>query len=178
MSFQSFVKGASDWLKQQDTGSGVVNPPLTQTASSHSIIIKNSSGLKIGRIQSWSPNMARTVDTLFEVQGNATGEPIERVPQVQTSNSISVQRYELYSTHIGEAFGVKLIGDNDDLFTLILQKNAIHIRELWRDPFGGMRGYAYVNCWFSNIGQTISATDDRIIKASATVEFTRKVRLI
>jgi len=178
MGFNTFIKGASDWIKNQDTGSQPVNPPLTQTASAHSIVIKTDKGIKIGRIQSWNINLARAMDTLYEVGPNVTGEPIERVPQVQTTNSIAVNRYELYASHLGEAFGVQLIDPTNDMYTLVLQTNPFHVREIWRDPFGGMRAYLYANCWFSSMGQTISATDDRIIKVNATLEFTRKIRVI
>jgi len=179
MGFQSTVKNASDWINDKiGSPSGPINPPFTQTASSHSIVIKTNKGMKIGRIQSWSPTMSRTIDTIYEVHAAATGEPAERIPQVQATNTIAVNRYELYSAHIGEAFGIKTGLENDDLYTLILQKNPIHIREIWRDPYGGIRGYVYVNAWFSSLGITISATDDRIIKSNGTIEFTRKLRLI
>jgi hypothetical protein len=170
------AQSASDWLNQQDTGGYVKGPPLTQTASSHAITIKTQRGIKIGRIQSWSPNMARTVDSNFEVNAAATGEPVERVPQIQGTNSISVDRYELYTFHMGEAFGVAVSGGTD-LVSLTQQTNPFHVREVWRDPYGNIRAYIYVNCYFSNIGITISATDDRIIKAKATLEFTRRLRL-
>lgn len=177
MGFEAFVKGASDWLKGIDTGGYVKNPPLTQTASSHAITIKTDRGIKIGRIQSWSPSMAKTIDSVFEVNANGTGEPLERVPQTQTTNSIAVDRYELYTSHLGEAFGVEIAGGND-MVTLVQQIKPLHVREIWRDPFGGMRAYLYANCWFSSMGTTISATDDRIIKVRATLEFTRRLKLM
>lgn len=167
----------SDWLNAQDTGGYAKGPPLTQTASSHGITIKTDKGIKIGRIQSWSSNLSRTIDTIYEVQANNTGEPLERVPQIQTSNSISVERYELYTDHMGEAFGVETTGDTRDMYTLIQQIKPFHVREVWRDPYGNIRAYLYVNCWFSSLGQTISATDDRVIRARATLEFNRKIKL-
>jgi len=176
MSFQSFIQGASDWLNAQDTGGFVKGPPMTQTALSHAITIKSQRGLRIGRIQAWSPNMSRTVDTVFEVQAANTGEPLERVPQIQGTNSISIDRYELYTAHMGEAFNVT-IQNGSDMFSLVQQINPIYVREVWRDPFGGMIAYVYVGCWFSSLGHTISATDDRIVKARATLEFTRRLRL-
>jgi len=178
----SFLDEARDRLRSQDTGGYPVNPPLTLTASSHSITIKTDKGIKIGRIQSWSPSMSRTIDTVFEVQANATGEPIERVPQVQGTNSISVDRFELYTFHMGEAFGVPVLNGsysgNPELVSLIYQVKPFHIREIWRDPTGGMRAYIYTNCWFSSMGITIAATDDRVIKSRGTLEFTRRLRVI
>jgi len=186
MGFKATMQGASDWLNAQDTGGFVKGPPMTQTALSHAITIKSQRGLKIGRIQSWAPNMSRAIDTVFEVQAGNTGEPIERVPQNQTTNSISVERYELYTAHMGEAFGVlqpanttfvDRFNGGSDLETLIKQVNSFYVREIWRDPFGDIRAYVYVGCWFSSLGHTISATDDRVIKARATLEFTRRLRL-
>ena len=170
-------QGASDFLNAIDTGGFSVSPPLTQTASSHSISIKTDRGLKVGRIQNWSVNMSRAVDTLFEVGLGNSGEPIERVPQAQTTNSISVDRYELYTSHMGEAFGVPVVGNSVDLVNLTLQAKPFYIRELWRDPFGDIRAYAYLGCWFSNIGTTIASNDDRIIKSRATLEFTRRIKI-
>jgi len=173
----SLPKGISDFQNQFDTGGFSVSPPLTQTASSHSISIKTDRGIKIGRIQSWSLNMTRTVDTIYEVSLTNQGEPIERVPQVQTTNSIAIERYELFTFHIGEAFGTPVVGADTDLINLTLQAKPFHVREMWRDPFGDLRAYAYVGCWFSSLGRTIAANDDRIIKARATLEFTRRIRI-
>ncbi len=174
-------------LRDFDTGSMPVNPPLTQTASSHSIVIRNQLGLKIGRIQSWSPQMARTVETVWEVNKNAKGEPVERVGQIQATNTIGIERYELYTSHTGEAFATPVINDDNsnnvgnapgtDLVTLVDQIKPFHVREIWRDPFGSIRAYVYVGCVWADMGTTIAATDDRIIKTRATLEFSRKLRL-
>ncbi len=173
-------------LRDLDTGSAPINPPLTQTASSHSISIRNQLGLRIGRIQSWSPQMARAVETVWEVNKNAKGEPVERVGQIQGTNTIGIERYEMYTFHTGEAFATPVIDDDNsnnmgnaignDLVTLVDQIKPFHIREIWRDPFGSIRAYAYVGCVWADMGITIAATDDRIIKTRATLEFTRKLR--
>ena len=176
MTFEAVVKGVSD-LFTNDTGGYTPSPPLTETASSHGITIRTGKGIKIGRIQSWSVQMNRTVDTVYEVQGNSRGEPIERVPQAQMTNSISVERYELYTFHMGEAFGVAVAGEEVDLVNLTRQLKPFQVREIWKDPFGQIRGYGYFGCWFSNLGITIAANDDRIVKARATIEFTRRLRL-
>ena len=179
--FRGAFQGVSDFLRSQDTGGVPVNPPLTQTASSHAVTIRSGKGIKIGRIQSWSPQLTRNIETIYEVQQLATGEPIERVAQIQTGNRISVERYELYSFLLGEAFGVPVdrgsAGNTTDLYSLILQIKPFNVREIWRDPFGQLRAYAYVGCWFADVGYTISATDDRIIKARGSIEFTRRLRL-
>lgn len=189
MAFKDFVKGTVDFLQQQDTGGYAVNPPLTQTASSHAITIRTDQGIKVGRIQSWGPSLTRQVDTIFEVQANNTGEPLERVPQVQGGNSISVERYELYNSHIGEAFGVPTLNvgsptatesgssNSIDMVNLTRQIKPFNVREVWRDPFGDIRAYLYAGVWFSDWGITIASNDDRIVKARATLEFTRRIRL-
>ena len=203
MGFKSFVKGASDFLTSQDTGGYAPNPPMTQTAASHAITIRTDQGIKIARIQSWSPSMARVVEQLFEVQANNTGEPVEQVPQIQNTNRISVDRYEMYTAHMGESFGVPVLGsgglsviaarrgaggaspspeetgsvDGNDLVSLVRQTRPFNVREVWRDPFGGIRAYMYVGVWFTDWGITIAANDDRIIKARASLQFTRRLRL-
>ena len=80
---------------------------------------------------------------------------------------------------MGEAFEAPVVGslDNPDMYTLVRQIKPINVREIWRDPFGNIRAYAYVDCWFSDLGLTMAANDDRIIKSRATLEFTRKFKL-
>lgn len=191
MGFQSFTKGASDFLTSQDTGGFAPSPPMTQTATSHAITIRTDQGIKIARIQSWSPSIGRTIDQVFEVQANNTGEPVEQVPQVQTSNRVAVERYEMYSLNMGEAFGTPVVSgasgqkplevtgsvNGNDMVSLVRQIKPFNVREIWRDPFGGIRAYVYVGAWFTDWGITIAATDDRIIKARATLQFTRRLRL-
>lgn len=178
--FDPIIRGANavrDALQDQDTGGFGVNPPLTATATSHAITLRTDRGLKIGRIQSWAPALSRDIDTIWEVQAEATGEPLERAPQVQRQNTLSIERYELYTFHIGEAFGVPVINGEVDLVNLTRQVKPFNVREIWRDPFSDLRAYAYIGCWFSNWGITIAANDDRIIKARATLEFARRIRL-
>lgn len=178
--FDPIVQGVNnvrDALQAQDTGGFGVSPPNTQTATSHSITIRTDRGRRIGRIQNWAPALARDVDTIFEINAEATGEPLERAPQVQRTNTISIERYELYSFHIGEALGTPVINGELDLVNLTRQIKPFNIREIWRDPFSDIRAYSYLGCWFSNWGITIAANDDRIIKARATIEFARRVKL-
>lgn len=191
MAFESFTRGLSDLLNSQDTGGWAPSPPMTQTATSHAITIRTDRGIKIARIQQWAPTMSRTIDQIFEVQVNNNGEPIEQVPQIQNGNRISVERYEMYTNQLGEAFGVPTISaasgqdplqtvgsvNGNDLVSLVRQIKPFNVREIWRDPFGGIRAYVYVGVWFTDWGKTISATDDRIIKARATLQFTRRLRL-
>ncbi|MCK5612105.1 hypothetical protein KAR91_60095 [Candidatus Pacearchaeota archaeon] len=181
------LSDASNFLQSQDTGGYSVSPPSTRTAMSHAITIRSDRGHKIGRIQSWAPAMTRVVDTVFEVHKNNTGEPVERVAQIQNTNRISVERYELYTFHIGEAFGVPTVGNGDpassgssnaiDMVSLVRQVKPFSVREIWRDPYGAIRAYIYVGCLFSDWGITIASNDDRIIKARAILEFTRRLRL-
>ncbi len=173
------IQNVSDFLKYAtaDSGGAPTNPPLTQTASSHAITIKDDRGHKIGRIQSWGPTMSRSIDTIRELDSNTTGEPIEKVPQIISASSISIDRYELYTAHMAEAFHTPHIGPNTDLDSLAKQIGPLNVREIWRDPYNNIQAYVYVGCWFASWGITISATDDRIIKARATLEFTRRLKL-
>lgn len=177
--WQATVRG----LRANDVGI-VSNPPLTDTASSHSITIRTSRGIKIGRIQSWSPAMTRVIDTVFEVNQRAIGEPIERIAQIQNGNRISVERFELYNSSMGEAFGTSVMAGNNnigdaqnDLVSLVLQTKPFNVREMWYVPTNEVRAYEYIGCLFSDLGYTISAVDDRTIRARATLEFSRRIRL-
>lgn len=175
--FEVVVQGVSDFLNQQDTGGSSVSPPLTRTASSHGVTLRTSKGLKIAGIQNWSPSLSRTIDTEYEISGETTGEPLERIPQIISSSRVSIDRYELYASDIGKAFGTPVFGSDPDLVSLARQIKPLHVREVWRDPYGGIRAYIYTNAWFSDWGITIAANDDRIIKVRATLEFERRLKL-
>jgi hypothetical protein len=72
--------------------------------------------------------MTREVDTEFEVDPNATGLPVDLVPQTLTRREIRISRYDTYPTLMEEAFGTS------ELITLCDQFRPFTCREVWRGP--------------------------------------------
>jgi len=160
-----------------NTGSGPTNPPTTQTASAHSVTIRNAQGLKVGRIQQWNMQLSRVTDQVWEIDQNTKGLPHELTPQIQATNIIQVQRYELYTKFMGQAFGANLLGGVADMYSLSQQVTPFSVRETYVYPSGTIKAYLYSGCYFTEYGRTISATDDRIVKAQATIWFATVVPL-
>lgn len=158
-----------------------LTPPNTRTQTSHPLVIL-ANGQPIGAINSWQPEQTMDVNPVHELGsftgpfGGVFGQPYEMVPGNITGMTIRVDRYDLYSAQMERAFGTAdlemLSNDPGDpnvtgLFTL---------RERWISP---QARYAiqYEGCWFTNIGRTISSTDNRIINVNASLVYTAKTRI-
>ena len=158
-----------------------VTPPQTITATNHGLVIRVSGlGLPVGAIHSWSPNMTRAIFEVYQFgddvpQGKGLslptgpGEPYEKVPGNVSGMTITVDRYDLFTNTMEQAFGTV------DLSMLSKQSSPFIIDEFINQPAGGVRQNQYQGCWFSRIGRTHSATDDRIIKVNAELHYTRKI---
>lgn len=146
------------------------NPPTTAVRTSHAMTIR-ASGLTIGVVQSWQPNMGRAISPVYELNVATSGEPIENVPGNVQNLTINIQRYDLYVRRMEQAFGTpnfEMLGD---------QNNPFEVRESWRFPNNAVEARAYTGCWFSSIGRTYSATDTRVVNVSATLAYVRRMRL-
>lgn len=163
---------AWNWAKNYAGGqAGPRNPPNTFVRTSHALSIR-AKGITVGMIQSWNPTMGRNVTPCFEINLAGDGTPVEKVPGALSSLTIQVTRYDLYKKRMEAAFGTV------DFEMISNQADPIQVLELWRHPDQTMEGWLYVGCWFSNVGRTYSATDNRVVQVSATLEYTRKFRSI
>lgn len=159
-----------------------VNPPVTGIDASslnasvrtgHSIRIKTAAGLTIGLIQNWSPGHDRDITPVYEINAETSGLPIHNVPGNVKGLEIKVDRYDLYTSRIEQAFGTP------DMTMLSDQSVPIWIQESWTYPDQGTtETWKYTGVWFKHVGRTISATDDRIIKVSASLIYLRKERTL
>lgn len=158
----------------------MVLPPNTQAQLSHAITIRVN-GIIIGAINSWNPRIDRTITELYELNGGSpfsgadgnmgNGEPFEKVPGNVSGMTIEVQRYDLYTLQMEQAFGTP------DLSMLSTQVSSFIVRETWVKPNNANNYfYEYRGCWFSNIGRTIQSTGDRIVNVNATLHYTRRER--
>jgi hypothetical protein len=159
---------------------------------SHAVIIKVN-GQAVGAINEWNPRMNRTVTEMFEfgavTQGGApnngtdmyateSGLPFEKAPGNVSGMQVDVRRYDVYTIQMEQAMGT------GELHTLANQLNPFEVQERWAFPAtataaGGQPYYNwYRGCWFSDLGRTISATGDRIINVNATIQYTRRTRVV
>lgn len=163
-------------------------PPNTVTQSTHAVTIHANNTI-IGAINQWSPEQTLAVNAVYQFgspqgpYGDEFGAPYEKVPGNISGQTITVQRYDLYTQQMEQAFGTT--NALDMLSSDLGQPNGgtghvLTIREFWLMPESSpVSSYniLYHGCWFSRIGRTLSATDDRIVNVNATIEYTRKERV-
>jgi hypothetical protein len=145
-------------------------PPTTSIRTSHALTIR-AQGLTIGIIQTWGINMTRQVTHVYEINQSTSGEPIEAVPGNVGGLSISVNRYDLFTRRMEQAFGTpdfEMLGDQSDPF---------EVKETWRFPNNAIEARSYVGCWFSSLGRTYSAGGDRLVQVNANLVFVRKIKI-
>lgn len=147
-----------------------LNPPQTLVRTTHALTIR-ANNITVGVIQSWNVNMTRAVSHVYEINASTSGEPIEACPGNVGGLTIGVNRYDLYTRRMEQAFGTpnfEMLGD---------QNNPFEVRETWRFPNNAVEARAYLGCWFSQIGRNFQATDNRIVNVNASITYVRKVRL-
>lgn len=155
-----------------------VAPPNTVAQLSHAVTMRVN-GITIGAINEWNPRMNKTVTELYEFGPGTTGpyasdhgEPFEKVPGNVSGMQVEVRRYDIYTQQMEQAFGTP------DITMLSSQKTAFEVREAW-NVIAGVQSYAnvYRGCWFSDLGRTLTATGDRTVNVSATLQYTHKDRI-
>lgn len=146
--------------------------PTTTTATSHAVAIRANS-VTIGLIQTWAPSQTRTVTPVYEINPATTGEIIENVPGNVGGTTIQVTRYDLFKSRMeqvwGPSFNINMLSDQTD---------PLLIQEKWTEPDGNIRVDQYEGVWFSSLGRNMAVQGDRLINVSATLNYTRKRKLI
>jgi len=160
----------------------ITNLPQTITATNHGLLLRVAgTGETIGAIHSWAPSMNRTITEVFQfgdagvgpgiTSSTGPGEPYEKVPGNVTGMTVRVDRYDLYTKPMERAFGTV------QLTMLSSQANPLVVHEFMYKPDNTYETFAYQGVWFSQIGRTHSASDDRIVKVNAELQYTRKVKI-
>jgi hypothetical protein len=147
------------------------NPPQTTVRSSHAITIKTADGKTIGLIKQWNPQQNRDVNPVYEINVETSGDPVENVPGNVRNLQIRVQRYDLYTKRMEQAFGTV------DLTFLSDQDRPFSCQEIWRFPDNSVEAWGYIDTWFSNIGKNYQSDDNRIVLVDATLVYRRRIRL-
>lgn len=145
--------------------------PNTRTASQHIISIRFR-GVTIGLIQRWSPRQQRDMAPIYELNSLTSGRRVDIVPGNVSQLSIDVERYDLFTKRMHEAFGF-----DASAIHLSDHTNPFDVQEIWQLPSGLIIGTVYTGCWFSSIGRDYAATGDRVIMARGALEVTDMLNL-
>ena len=139
----------------------------------------------IGAINSWGPKQTLAITAVYEFgqvtgpYGYEFGAPYEKVPGNISGQQIEVNRYDIYTAQMETAFGsADLSMLSNDPGVANGGTGIMDVRERWITP-GNAHNYddVYLGCWFNSLGRTLATSDDRIVKVSATLEYTRKIRI-
>lgn len=151
----------------------VKNPPQTSIATSHGIQIV-AKGIVVGAIVRWSPAAyTRGMTHVFELNYLTSGHPIDVVPGNLGGFKIAVDRYDLWTKKMEEAFFDMTIEE-----ALGMQDRPFEVNQFLLKPDGTKELVVYRGCWFDSIGRTYDATGDRIIKVSASLTFLKRERVL
>ncbi len=148
-----------------------VSAPHTITRTDHALSIRVN-GQTIGHIQGWSPQQTRSITPIYEINSAGPGHVSENAPGIIGGLTISIERLDLYSKKMENAWG-----PNFSIVMLMDQHNPLSINERWDNPDGTTEIYTYTGCWFSSLGRSHSAQGDRITRANATLTYVKKYKV-
>lgn len=147
------------------------NPPQTSVRTSHAITIKAYDGTTVGMIKQWNPQLTRDITPIYEINAITSGDPVENVPGNVKGLTIKVQRYDLYTKRMEEAFGsqsVNWLSDADRPFSVF---------EHWRYPDDSIEVQQYIGCWFNQLGRNYQSDDTRVVLVDASITYLKRIRL-
>lgn len=163
---------------------GASGPPKTKTKTTFALRLHarvgNRSGV-IGSVFELSPNQVIQVDDEFEVDSLAEGVPRELVPQALTSRTLQIARYDTYVATMEQIFGSQsVLGGGPELLTLTDQRTPISMLMYWTSPLVSdidfvvesqkqLNIYQFCDCYITNLGRRLSAKDDVVVRADATM---------
>lgn len=147
-------------------------PPSTLVRTSHALTIKVG-GNTIGLINGWTPAQSRTVTPIFELDIDNSGDPVECMPGNMSGMTVSINRYDIYTQRMEEAFGTT------DLTMLSRQGQPFEVFEIWVSPGNSeeVDRFIYSGCWFTSLGRQLRSDDTRLVNVNASLIYTKKLRV-
>lgn len=171
--------------------------PSTTTQTSHALLIETTGGsqagkVTVGAVNEWSPtqSMAAThvyqfghgiLDGVTGPYGEDFGTPYETVPGNITGMTIRASRYDLFPAQMENAWGTTDLAmlSKDTGMTGNAATGHLDLSERWFAPDNQQPyRWQYRGCWFTEIGRTLSTTNDRIVNVNATITYTARRRVI
>ena len=154
---------------------GPASVPTTNARLTHAYRLRTSGGRTIGAVYQCDEDQGRNVDLEFEVDVNGVGQPADIIPQDMTTQTLTIARWDLYTSVIEEAF------TNFELSMLTDQSRGFRLQEVWRAPTSILnstgRLYEYRPCFFARIGRKKSATDERTTRTDAVIVWLDRSRI-
>lgn len=149
--------------------------PTTRTRLSHAYTLRTAQSQVIAAVFRCAVDQTREVELEYENDVNATGQPADIVPQIMSTQTFAITRWDLYTEIMEEALGTR------ELVMLTDQRRGLRLREVWRAPTSILnsagRRYEYGPCYFTNVGREVDATNDRTVRANATLTWLRRRRI-
>lgn len=149
--------------------------PNTRVRLSHAYTLRTAKGRVIGAVYRTSVNQSREIDTEWEIDPGAHGEPADIIPQTLNERSFQIARWDLYEDIMEEVFGTR------ELEMLTDQSRGFKIREAWRAPVSFLnsaaRQYEYLPCFFRRLGRVQETQGDRTIRVDGELDWLRRRRV-
>jgi len=128
-------------------------------------------GRTVGLIKSFNVNQDMTVAREFEINADSDGNAVELVPGNLDAHSATINRSDLYSQWLEEAFGMA------DPSMLSNQAEPFEIHEIYKKPDGSIDGFRHIGCWISSMSRDCPSDGARIVMRNATVQILRSFRI-
>jgi hypothetical protein len=96
-----------------------------------------------------------------------SGHRVDLVPGNVEQLQMDVQRFDIFTNRMHQAFGYAASASN-----LADHTDPFQVQEIRVLPSGIIEATVYVGCWFSNIGREYTATGDRVVQVNAQIEVT------
>lgn len=163
--------------------------PKTKTRTAYALTLHATVGNRrgvIGAVYDIGVHQSRPVEDEFEIDAGGRGLPRELVPQVLSTRSISLKRYDLFRATIEQVFG-NSTSPISEFVTLADQMTPISMRLTWKMPQNtdieyvvanqpNQRSYEFVDCYFTDLGRTVSM-GNVIVGSDATLTW-RNIRAL
>lgn len=146
--------------------------PTIKTYHGISIIVN---GRVVGRIGSWAPQMYTRVGKLvYELNHLTFGRPVDYVPGINSSYTITTEHTEVWNQEFELALGYPAVWAD-----LIDQNRPFSVQEyLFRGP-AVYRVWLYSGCWMTARNEDpYSAEGTAIVSAKGTIAFVSRTRAV
>lgn len=163
----------NDLNSQRASGMPLVGSETRNLAVVSTNIEVYSNGMRIGFIQSFSPNEQRTITPIQEL---GTEGVVQMVAGNTNGGSISVSRFAIYNANLFHALGLTDSGQHSDKSGIsnpfrTLKDQRVPLEIIVKTNCGHITTYEkYIDCWLTNYSKSI-ASSTVTINESCTISY-------
>jgi hypothetical protein len=154
----------------------VLSVPETRARLTHAYTLRTSKNQIIGGVFRTVVRQARRVDFKYEIDVNGHGKPTDVVPEEMTAQTLSITRWDLYTSLMEEALGT------DEIIVLTDQRRGLRLREQWLAPTSILnsrgRRYQYGPCFFTDLGRELGAEGPRTVSVNAELVWLDRKKIV